>query len=495
MALIDNKILEADLLNKGVIGLPDTPNLSTSEMQEKFDEIAIDVITPKHNQLIDDILLDYDLKMDKANPSGTGSLSLNRKADTTVGTNSVTLGNGGEASAAGSVAVGYQTKASGQYSHAEGYGTKAASANQFVEGKYNVEDSSTVYAHIVGGGTADDARANIGTLDWSGNLVVAGDITDGSNNVLSGKQDTLVSGTNIKTVGGTTILGSGDIDLVTEWDDLTNKPFDTIGDNLDVDSDGVLSAVDTTYDVVDGSADGLCPQLPDSSATTKFLRGDGTWDVPAKGSTVSWNQITDSGTKIATITIDSTPTDIYAPTGGGSATTFAGLDDVTVTAATLANGQVPIYNSTSSKWENANIPAQAWSAITSKPFSSIGTNLNVDGSGVLSATDTTYESKSAASGGTAVSLCTTGEKYTWNNKADASAVGTWATPVSASVGATSVTFSNAAIATTSILDLYSENTSGTAIAYTSVSVSSGSAVYTIPALEEATTFKLWIRNI
>ena len=33
-------------------------------------------------------------------------------------------------------------------------------------------------------------------------------------------------------------------------------------------------------------------------------------------------------------------------------------------------------------------------------------------------TDTTYESKSASSGGTAVSLVTTGEKYTWNNKSD-----------------------------------------------------------------------------
>ena len=31
-------------------------------------------------------------------------------------------------------------------------------------------------------------------------------------------------------------------------------------------------------------------------------------------------------------------------------------------------------------------------------------------------TDTTYSSKTAASGGTDVSLCTTGEKYTWNNK-------------------------------------------------------------------------------
>lgn len=36
----------------------------------------------------------------------------------------------------------------------------------------------------------------------------------------------------------------------------------------------------------------------------------------------------------------------------------------------------------------------------------------------IKATDTTYESKAAASGGTAVSLVTTGEKYTWNNKQD-----------------------------------------------------------------------------
>lgn len=49
------KITNADLLNKGVVGLPDTPNLSTTEMQEKFDEIARDVIVPKHNALIDEL--------------------------------------------------------------------------------------------------------------------------------------------------------------------------------------------------------------------------------------------------------------------------------------------------------------------------------------------------------------------------------------------------------------------------------------------------------
>jgi len=49
------KITEADLVNKGVVGLPDTPGLSTSEMQEKFDEIALDVIVPKHNTLVDEL--------------------------------------------------------------------------------------------------------------------------------------------------------------------------------------------------------------------------------------------------------------------------------------------------------------------------------------------------------------------------------------------------------------------------------------------------------
>ena len=49
------KILDSDVADKGVIGLPDTPNLSTQAMQEKFDEIALDVLKPKHNDLIDEL--------------------------------------------------------------------------------------------------------------------------------------------------------------------------------------------------------------------------------------------------------------------------------------------------------------------------------------------------------------------------------------------------------------------------------------------------------
>lgn len=49
------KIQNSDLNDIGVIGLPDTPGLSTAAMQAKFEETARDVIIPKHNGLIDEL--------------------------------------------------------------------------------------------------------------------------------------------------------------------------------------------------------------------------------------------------------------------------------------------------------------------------------------------------------------------------------------------------------------------------------------------------------
>lgn len=44
-------IKDADLVGKGVEGLPDSPGLSTEKMQEKFEEISKDVIIPKVNEI------------------------------------------------------------------------------------------------------------------------------------------------------------------------------------------------------------------------------------------------------------------------------------------------------------------------------------------------------------------------------------------------------------------------------------------------------------
>jgi len=74
-------------------------------------------------------------------------------------------------------AEGDSTTASGYASHAEGYYTIASGMWQHVQGKYNIENSSPIYAHIVGNGSGDDNRSNAHTLDWSGNAWYAGYLT------------------------------------------------------------------------------------------------------------------------------------------------------------------------------------------------------------------------------------------------------------------------------------------------------------------------------
>lgn len=78
-------------------------------------------------------------------------------------------------------AEGSATTASGARAHAEGYGTIAQRKLQHVFGKLNVADTAGSnadslgdYIEIVGNGTAENARSNARTLDWSGNEVLAG---------------------------------------------------------------------------------------------------------------------------------------------------------------------------------------------------------------------------------------------------------------------------------------------------------------------------------
>ena len=91
------------------------------------------------------------------------------------GDNSHAEGNMVEASGMYSHAEGYLTAALGTTSHAEGSFTTAKGDDQHVQGRYNVIDSK--YAHIIGGGTSDNKRKNIHTLDWAGNAEYAGDVT------------------------------------------------------------------------------------------------------------------------------------------------------------------------------------------------------------------------------------------------------------------------------------------------------------------------------
>ena len=96
-------------------------------------------------------------------------------------------GCGTTASEDSSHAEGYSTTASGKYSHAEGRYTIAQRQSQHVFGEYNITDTNGTqttkgnYIEIVGNGTSQSARSNARTLDWSGNEVLAGKLTVGSN--------------------------------------------------------------------------------------------------------------------------------------------------------------------------------------------------------------------------------------------------------------------------------------------------------------------------
>lgn len=131
-------------------------------------------------QEVDSKIPDVSTYMTKNNPTGTGSLSLNRKADTIVGDNSIAIGNNTTASGAMSHAEGYESVASGNSSHAEGYYTKASGNYSHVQGKYNIEDTTGTYAHIIGNGASESERSNAHTVDWGGNAWYAGNVTVGS---------------------------------------------------------------------------------------------------------------------------------------------------------------------------------------------------------------------------------------------------------------------------------------------------------------------------
>lgn len=108
---------------------------------------------------------------------------------TASGNGSHTEGNETTASGYISHAEGSFTIASGHASHTEGFYTTAQRRSQHVFGEYNILDTtgSTTsekgsYIEIVGNGTADSARSNARTLDWSGNETLAGTLTIGGTN-------------------------------------------------------------------------------------------------------------------------------------------------------------------------------------------------------------------------------------------------------------------------------------------------------------------------
>ena len=158
----------------------------------------------------------------KANMRNSHAEGFNTTADGVV---SHAEGTGTIASGIASHAEGHDTKAIGQHSHTEGWkttannlcshtegiGTVASSDYQHVQGKYNVEDSNSTYADIVGWGSTDTYRKNIFALSKSGDGRYGGEVYVGCNNDSTGGRKLVSadvdggSGTATSVASGTTL--------------------------------------------------------------------------------------------------------------------------------------------------------------------------------------------------------------------------------------------------------------------------------------------------
>lgn len=110
---------------------------------------------------VENAISEIDFKMDKLDPVGNGSFSLNRKSDTTIGKHSVAIGHEVTASSTYSYAEGFKTQATssleaetsvttsnsyGFATHAEGYGTIARGAVSHAEGNGTIANGANSHA-------------------------------------------------------------------------------------------------------------------------------------------------------------------------------------------------------------------------------------------------------------------------------------------------------------------------------------------------------------
>ena len=262
------KIVEADLTNIGVIGLPDTPGLSTASMQAKLEETSRGVIIPKHNALIDEL-------QDTSSAGNLGAVPLaGRTSNPTIQSVMEKLSADLAVVEGSSVSDTFKNIESGGATFtASGDDTFKINAGSNVTITPLASPDKGIQISATGGGqSTGDMRMN--DYDSQGNVKTAGGIEAYVTSAISGKADTA--------------------DLPTKTSDLTN------------DSNFVA---DASYVHTDNNYDATAKGIVDGASAA----------IAAK-STVAWNQQITTGQRIAIVTIDGTPVDVFAPTGGSPGT-------------------------------------------------------------------------------------------------------------------------------------------------------------------------------
>ena len=197
------------------------------------------------------------------------------------------------------------------------------------------------------------------------------------------------------TTGGNKALLAGTVDFVydgTQWH--------LIGNYIDTTNAGTITGIN-----MNGASKGTSGVVDLGTVITAHQDISGKADKSATVSTVAW----DSTNKKITKTINGTTSDVV------TAATILG--NLTKSQVTTALGYTPPTTDTNThrpiQVNGTEVLGNNTTALNLKAGSNV-TVTNSSGTVTIAATDTTYESKAAASGGTAESLVTTGDKYNWN---------------------------------------------------------------------------------
>lgn len=257
-----------------------------------------------------------------------------------------------------------------------------------------------------------------------------GNITNDGKIGSAGKKYFVIVGTDNKiTTLSTTEIGSGTTKFLREdgsWQTpayIANAAYGNISTSGTITSTGVALANGDYLLFSDASNNGKIERtsITIGTATNTWLRNDGTWNTPTKGNVGLGNVENVAGN---------------ARVFYGTSNTAAGTAAKVVTCSSydaLTAGDMIVV-----KFDNANTVASPTLNVNSKGAKNIkklynGAINNLTANGEITGTclflydgtqwllanadyNNTYSNQTAASGGTTLSLVTTGEKYTWNNK-------------------------------------------------------------------------------
>lgn len=243
----------------------------------------------------------------------------------------------------------------------------------------------------------------------------------------------------------TTSVTSGSSDLVTSgavWTAIDNLPEPMVFKGS-LGTGGTITTLPTASSANEGYTYKVITAGTYASQAAKvgdvFVSNGTEWVIIPAGDTDSdtWRNIKINGTELLGTAISTGAVNFkngsnVSITGSGNDITVAATDTtyssgtgISINASNEINHSNSVTAQTTQKVYPIKIDAQGHiSAYGSSPttLSGYGITDAKIASGVITLGSNTIKSETAVSGGTTASLVTTGEKYTWNNKADASSL-------------------------------------------------------------------------